>query len=251
MSLTGEPGGPPVRAGIPIGDIAAGLYAAIAILAALNRRNATGQGETIDISMLDCQAAMLTYQAAYFLHAGQVPARQGSGHDSIPIYRSFTGGDGKDFVACAITETNWQALCRVLDQPALAEDSRFATNRQRYQNRTELWALLEQAFKARPAADWVAALETESIPVAVVNAIDQVMDDPQIRHRHMVTALADADGRTARVMGNPVVLADTPPPTPRFPPRLGQDTAEVLRDVLGLDSAEIDELVRKGVVKAG
>src|SRR3979411_1729566 len=134
MSLTGEPGGPPVRAGIPIGDIAAGLYATIAILAALNRRNATGQGETIDISILDCQAAMLTYQAAYFLHAGQVPARQGSGHDSIPIYRSFTGGDGKDFVVCAITETNWQALCRVLEQPALAEDPRFPTNPERYKH---------------------------------------------------------------------------------------------------------------------
>src|SRR6267154_2716329 len=251
MSLTGEPGGPPVRAGIPIGDIAAGLYAAIAILAALNRRNATGQGETIDISMLDCQAAMLTYQAAYFLHAGQVPARQGSGHDSIPIYRSFTAGDGKDFVVCAITETNWQALCRVLEQPALAEDSRFVTNRERYQNRTELWALLEQAFKARPAAAWVALLEQESIPVAVVNAIDQVVADPQVQHRHMVTGLAAPDGRQAQVMGNPIALAGTPAPAHRFPPRLGENTVEVLRDVLGLKPGEIDELVRKGVVKVG
>jgi len=251
MSLTGEPGGAPVRAGIPIGDIAAGLYAAIAILAALNRRNATGQGETIDISMLDCQAAMLTYQAAYFLHAGQVPARQGSGHDSIPIYRSFTGGDGKDFVVCAITETNWQALCRVLDRPALAEDSRFVTNRERYQNRTELWALLEQAFKARPAAAWVALLEQESIPVAVVNTLDQVVADPQIQHRHMVTGLAAPDGRQAQVMGNPIALAGTPAPAPRFPPRLGENTAEVLRDVLGLKPGEIDALVRKGVVKVG
>jgi crotonobetainyl-CoA:carnitine CoA-transferase CaiB-like acyl-CoA transferase len=251
MSLTGEPGGPPVRAGIPIGDIAAGLYAAIAILAALNRRNATGQGETIDISMLDCQAAMLTYQAAYFLHAGQVPARQGSGHDSIPIYRSFTGGDGKDFVVCAITETNWQALYRVLEQPALADDPRFATNRERYQNRTELWALLEQAFKARPAAAWVALLEQESIPVAVVNAIDQVVADPQIQHRHMVTGLAAPDGRHAQVMGNPIALAGTPAPAHRFPPRLGENSAEVLRDVLGLKAGEIDALVRKGVVKVG
>jgi crotonobetainyl-CoA:carnitine CoA-transferase CaiB-like acyl-CoA transferase len=251
MSLTGEPGGPPVRAGIPIGDIAAGLYAAVAILAALNRRNATGQGETIDISMLDCQAAMLTYQAAYFLHAGQVPARQGSGHDSIPIYRSFTGGDGKDFVVCAITETNWQALCRVLGNTSLAEDPRFATNRERYQNRTELWALLERDFKARPAAAWVALLEQQSIPVAVVNTLDQVVADPQIRHRHMVTELAAPDGCEVRVMGNPIALADTPAPAHRFPPRLGENSSEVLRDVLGLKAGEIDELVRKGVVKVG
>jgi crotonobetainyl-CoA:carnitine CoA-transferase CaiB-like acyl-CoA transferase len=127
MSLTGEPGGRPVRAGIPIGDIAAGFYAAIAILAALNRRHATGEGETIDISMLDCHAAMLTYQAAYLLHGGRAPGRQGSGHDSIPVYRVFTGGDGNDFVICAMTEANWLALCRVLGQPTLGADPRFAT----------------------------------------------------------------------------------------------------------------------------
>ncbi|HEY2134408.1 MAG TPA: CoA transferase [Xanthobacteraceae bacterium] len=251
MSLTGETGGRPVRAGIPIGDIAAGMYAVIAILAALNRRNATGQGETIDISMLDCQAAMLTYQAAYFLHAGQVPARQGSGHDSIPIYRSFAAGDGKDFVVCALTETNWQALCRVIGKPALADDPRFATNRDRYQNRAALWATLEADFKAKPATEWVALCEAESIPVAIVSSIDQVVADPQIRHRHMVTELDAPDGRHVQVMGNPIALVDTPPTEQRFPPRLGENTTEVLRDVMGLSAAEIDDLVRKGVVKVG
>ena len=248
MSLTGEPGGRPVRAGIPIGDIAAGMYAAIAILAALNRRHATGQGETIDISMLDCQAAMLTYQAAYFLHAGQAPGRQGSGHDSIPVYRVFTGGDGNDFVICAISEGNWQALCRVLERPGLATDARFATNRDRFHNRLVLWAVLEEEFKTRPAADWVARLGAESIPVAVVNSLDQVVADPQIRHRGMVTELSAPDGRHARVMGNPIALADTPPATTRFPPRLGADTSEVLCELLGLAPSEIDALVRKRVV---
>ena len=250
MSLTGEPGGPPVRAGIPIGDIAAGMYAAIAILAALNRRNATGQGEVIDISMLDCQAAMLTYQAAYFLHSGKGPGRQGSGHDSIPVYRAFTGGDGQDFVICAITEANWQALARVLAEPALAIDARFATPRDRYDNRLLLWAHLEGAFKARPAADWVARLEAESVPVAVVNTLDRVVGDPQIRHRGMVTELAAPDGRHARVMGNPIALANAPPAATRFAPRLGEDTAEVLGEVLGLSTGEIDELERKRVVSS-
>ena len=248
MSLTGEPGGRPVRAGIPIGDIAAGMYAAIAILAALNRRHATGQGETIDISMLDCQAAMLTYQAAYFLHAGQAPGRQGSGHDSIPVYRVFAGRDGNDFVICAISEGNWQALCRVLERPGLATDARFATNRDRFHNRLVLWAVLEEEFKTRPAADWVARLGAESIPVAVVNSLDQVVADPQIRHRGMVTELSAPDGRHARVMGNPIALADTPPATTRFPPRLGADTSEVLCELLGLAPSEIDALVRKHVV---
>ena len=250
MSLTGEPGGRPVRAGIPIGDIAAGMYATIAILAALNRRNATGQGETIDISMLDCQAAMLTYQAGYFLHSGTGPGRQGSGHDSIPVYRAFTGGDGQDFVICALTEANWQAVCRVLEEPALAADPRFATPRDRYHNRLPLWAHLEGAFKTRPAADWVVRLEAQSVPVAVVNTLDQVVADPQISHRGMVTELAAADGRHTRVMGNPMKFADTPAATTRFAPRLGEDTAAVLGELLGLSAGEVAELERERIVSS-
>jgi crotonobetainyl-CoA:carnitine CoA-transferase CaiB-like acyl-CoA transferase len=249
MSLTGEPGGAPVRAGIPIGDIAAGMYATIAILAALNRRHATGQGETIDISMLDCHAAMLTYQAAYFLHAGQAPGRQGSGHDSIPVYRVFAGGDGNDFVLCALSEGNWLSLCRVLGKP-LDADPRFATGRDRFDNRLALWAVLEEEFKARPAADWVALLGAESIPVATVNSLAEMVADPQIVHRGMVQELAASDGRHARVMGNPIVLADAAAAEARFAPRLGEDTAEVLGELLGVSSAEINNLAAKGVVKA-
>jgi crotonobetainyl-CoA:carnitine CoA-transferase CaiB-like acyl-CoA transferase len=249
MSMTGEPGGAPVRAGIPIGDISAGMYAVIAILAALNRRNATGRGETIDISMLDCQAAMLTYQAAYFLHSGKGPGRQGSGHDSIPVYRSFTGGDGQDFVICAVTEANWQAVCRAIGDPALAADPRFATARGRYDNRLPLWRALEQAFRSRPAADWVARLEAASVPVAVVNTLGQVVADPQIGHRGMVTELAAPDGRHVRVMGNPMKFADAPAAAGRLAPRLGESSADVLREMLGLTQDAIDGLVRSGVVK--
>ena len=248
MSLTGEPGRAPVRAGIPIGDIAAGMYATIAVLAALNRRHATGQGETIDISMLDCHAAMLTYQAAYFLHSGQGPGRQGSGHDSIPVYRVFTGGDGNDFVLCALSEGNWLSLCRVLGKP-LNADPRFATGRDRFDNRLALWAVLEQEFNARPAADWVALLGAESIPVATVNSLAEMAADPQIRHRGMVTELFAPDGRHARVMGNPIALADAASAEARFPPRLGENAAEVLGAVLGLSRGEIDDLVTRGVVK--
>jgi crotonobetainyl-CoA:carnitine CoA-transferase CaiB-like acyl-CoA transferase len=250
MSLTGEPGGPPVRAGIPIGDIAAGMYATIAILAALNRRHATGQGETIDISMLDCHAAMLTYQAAYFLNAGQAPGRQGSGHDSIPVYRVFAGGDGNDFVLCALSEGNWRSLCRVLGKP-LDADPRFATSRDRFHNRLALWAALEQEFKARPAAEWVARLGAESVPVATVNSIAEMVADPQIRHRGMVQDLAAPDGRRARVMGNPIALGDAPAAETRFPPRLGEDSGQVLQELLGLSRSEVEELGRKGAVKLG
>lgn len=249
MSMTGQPGGPPVRAGIPIGDIAAGMYSAVAILAALNRRHLTGEGDLIDVAMLDCQAAMLSYQGAYYLHSGKVPPRQGSGHDSIPTYRGFTGGDGQDFVICANTERNWQGLCKVIGRADLADDARFRTNRDRYQNRTELWALLEQGFKAKPAAEWVVALEAESVPVAVVNTLDQVAADPHIRHRGMVTELAAPDGRQARVMGNPMKFTDARLAAPTFPATLGENTAEVLRDVLGMSAADIAALAAKGAIK--
>jgi CoA:oxalate CoA-transferase len=248
MSLTGEPGRPAVRAGIPIGDVAAGMYGATAILAALHRRGVTGHGDTIDISMLDCQAAMLCYQAAYYLHSGKIPARQGSGHDSIPTYRSFATADGTEIVITANTERMWQGLCNVLGLRQLIEEPRFKTNRERYQSRAELWPILEAAFRTRTSVEWVPLLEKESIPVGVVNTLDRVMADPQIESRRMITEVADTDGRLARVMGNPMVFAQAEAVPASFPPRLGENTDKVLRDLLGLAESEIAELTNSGAV---
>lgn len=228
MSMTGEPDGHPVRAGIPIGDIAAGMYSAIGILAALNRLHVTGKGEFIDISMLDCQVAMLSYQGAYYLHSGKIPTRQGSGHDSIPTYRGFIGGDGAELVICANTERNWQGLCKVLSLENLIDDDRYRTNKDRYENRIQLWEALEKAFKARPAAEWVGLLEAQSVPVATVNGLDLVAADPQVSHRGMIVELRTADGRAVRVTGNPIKFSDAPDVPPRFPPKLGEDTEYVL-----------------------
>jgi CoA:oxalate CoA-transferase len=250
MSLTGEPGRPAARAGIPIGDIAAGMYAATAILAALHRRGETGRGDFIDISMLDCQAAMLSYQAAYYLHSGQIPARQGSGHDSIPTYRGFVTRDDTEIVITANTERMWQGLCRALGLPQLADDPEFKTNRERYQNRTKLWPLLETAFLKRSAAEWVPLLEKESIAVGVVNTLDRVMADPQIKHRGMIVDMVRPDGTQARVMGNPMIFAEAKAPETSFPPTLGEDTIDVLRNVLRIDDAEIDKLVQSGAAIA-
>jgi len=250
MSLTGEPGRLAARAGIPIGDIAAGMYASTAILAALHRRTATGRGDFIDISMLDCQAAMLSYQAAYYLHSGQVPARQGSGHDSIPTYRGFVTEDGTEIVITANTERMWQGLCRALDLPELADDPKFKSNRERYQNRVELWPILEAAFLKRGAGEWVPLLEKEGIPVGVVNTLDRVMTDPQIQHRGMVVDMRAPDGRQARVMGNPMVFAEAKAGEKSFPPTLGEDTVDVLRNLLGISEAEIAEFLRSGAVVA-
>ncbi|MFC3726626.1 CaiB/BaiF CoA transferase family protein [Neoaquamicrobium sediminum] len=246
MSMTGEKGRGAVRAGIPLGDLSAGMYAAIGILAAINRRHQTGQGEMIDISMLDCQAAMLSYQAAYHLHSGHVPDRQGSGHDSIPTYRTFTAQDGIEVVITANTERMWQGLCRALGVTHLIEDPRFLTNRERYKNRLELWPLLEAAFLAAPADDWVAKLEREEVPVGVVNTLDRVVNDPQILHREMVLAL-ERDGVGAKVMGNPVKLAEAMRAEHHYPPALGADGDNILRDILNLGEDELADLRSKGV----
>jgi CoA:oxalate CoA-transferase len=247
MSLTGEPEGKAVRSGLPIGDIVAGMYAAIGILSALFRRERTSQGDAIDIAMLDCQAAMLTYQAAYFLHSGQIPGRQGSGHDSISTYRSFIARDGRQVVITANTERMWQGLCRVLGLAELIDDPRFLTNRERFDNRVALWALLEPAFGSADATEWVERLEKEAVPASVVNTLDTVMEDPQIQHRGMIYEITSND-RTVRVMGDPMRFAQAQAPEPGYPPELGEHTHEVLKELLGLSDAEIDNLISSRAV---
>jgi len=248
MSLTGEAGGHPVRAGIPIGDLAAGMYAVIAVLAALHRSKETGRGEYVDIAMLDCQAAMLCYQGAYYLHSGKVPGRQGRGHDSISTYRAFTAKDGVDVVVTANTERMWVGLCRALGLPELPDDPRFKTGQLRYDNREQLWPLLEKAFLAKTADEWVPLLEREEIPVGVVNTLDRVMVDPQINAREMIMDLAADDGRKVRVMGNPIRFEEAAAGRPLYPPAPGENSREILSRVLGLSAEEISGLAERKVI---
>jgi len=248
MSLTGEAGRGAVRAGIPIGDLAAGMYAATAILAVLHRRTSSGEGDHIDISMLDCQAAMLCYQGAYYLHSGRVPGRQGSAHDSIPTYRSFAAADGEELVVTANTERMWEGLCRALELEALVQDPRFKSNGERHRNRLVLWPVLEAAFLKRSAAQWLPILQAQDIPVARVNTLDRVMTDPQILHREMVMSLEGADGRRVSVMGNPMRFAHAAQAEPRYPSALAEHTAAVLSTKLGLSRDEIAALARGGAI---
>jgi CoA:oxalate CoA-transferase len=250
MSLTGERGGAAVRAGIPIGDLAAGMYAAIAILAAFNRRTLTGRGDTIDISMLDCQAAMLCYQGAYHLHSGVVPSRQGSSHDSIATYRSFLCANETQIVITANTERMWQGVCRVLGQQELIDDPRFLSGKERHANQKELYAIIEPAFREKTAAEWVPLLEAEGIPVAVVNTLDRVVSDPQIEQREMVQTLSH-DGKTIRIMNDPMRFAEAGSAGSGYPPALGENTAEVLADVLKLGDSEIQNLAKSGAIHLG
>jgi crotonobetainyl-CoA:carnitine CoA-transferase CaiB-like acyl-CoA transferase len=250
MSLTGERDGKSVRAGIPIADLAAGLYAAIGILAALHRVKETGRGETIDVSMLDCQAAMLCYQAANYLHSGRVPGRQGRGHDSVASYDTFEAADGVEVVVAAMTEGMWRSLCRAVGRTDALEDERFRTAAARHANRDAVRALLQEAFLRRPAEEWVALLEREGVPAGAVNTIDRVAADPQIRHRGMVFELAAADGRRVRVMGDPLFMEESRRAQYGYPPAAGEHSAEVLGEVLGLSADEIDGLTQAGIVRS-
>ena len=208
-----------------------------------------GEGMKIDVGMLDCQVAMLTYQAAYHLHSGEDPGRQGSGHASIPTYRSFATANDTGLVITANTERMWKGLCDVLDLVDLTEDPRFLTNDDRFKNRDTLWPILEEAFQKREAKDWVPMLLEAGVPVGEVNNLEDALNDPQVRHRNMVLELENEAGDQVRVAGNPVKFRDTEEPPHRYPPALGADTRAALCDVLGLTETEFETYRNDGIVR--
>ena len=248
MSLTGEVGRSAVRAGMPIGDLTAGMYATVGSLAALEERRRTGKGKFVDISMLDCQVALLTYQAAYYLHSDKVPGRQGRGHESIPTYRSFAGANDTELVICANTERMWQGLCAVLALEELTEDERFLTNEHRHNNREALWPLLEEAFATKEAKEWVPSLLEYGVPVGEVNTLADALSDPQVVHRQMVLDLEGGGDKRARVAGNPIKFMGEEEAPHSYPPALGEHSRKVFTGVLGLSDSEFDKYRADGVI---
>jgi CoA:oxalate CoA-transferase len=251
MSLTGHPGTPPARMGVPVGDLAAGLYAATAITAALVRRARTGVGDYLDISMFDCQIAMLGYQAAYYLHSGEVPGPQGAGHVSIPTYRCFSCADGLWVMVTATTERMWVAMCEALELDRLLEDPRFETNALRLEHREELWEQLEARYAELPSGVVVEALQGAGVPAAPVNDVPRALGDPQAAVRDMILELRGSDGACVAVPGNPVKSAtggNIAAAEATFPPSLGADTHAILRDA-GFSAQDIEGLHLAGVVR--
>lgn len=251
MSLTGEKGGRALRTGVPLGDLAAGLHAVIGVLAAVEQRRSTGQGDYIDISMLDCLVSMLNYQATYFLHSGVEPTPQGTGHDSVPTYRVFKCFDGRDIVTTANTERMWVSMAKALGCPELVDDPRFIKNSDRLKNKEQLWEIIEPAFRTRTAGEWVEIFQRESIPVALVKSVPDALVDPQVSYREMVIELRDEEGDAVKVLGNPVKFERSVRQQNIFPPRLGEDTESVLQEFLGLDTDAIKKLIADGVVSVG
>lgn len=245
MSLTGEIGAPPVRAGIPLGDLTAGLYAVIGIIGALFERQRTGLGRFIDIAMLDAQIAMLCYQGAYYLQSGKVPGPQGRGHDSIPTYRSFICGDGVSLVVTANTDRMWTDLCRALEVPELANDPRFKDAHGRLANRDALWSVIDARFATASAEAWRDRLRLASIPCGLVNPLDKALGAEQVVHRGMVLEMTSEAGSVVRVPGDPLKLGAA---EPAYPAHLGQDTDGVLSGLLGLSPQQLRVLKNQGAI---
>lgn len=229
MSLTGEAEGEPVRAGVPIGDLGAGLYSVIGILSVLNEAQRTGQGRRIDVSMLDVQVAMLSYQASSYLQSGKVPGRQGSAHDFIPTYRCFTSGDGKRIAVTANTEGMFKGLIQTVGLPELAADPRFKTAASRYDHREALIGLISAAFLRFEAAPLIDALIEAQVPAAAIDDLGEVFNNPQVLARGMRLTLQGPEaGQRLEVAGNPIKLTPPGREDHAFPPRLGEHTQDVL-----------------------
>jgi CoA:oxalate CoA-transferase len=230
MSLTGQPGDPPTRVGTSIGDITAGLFTAIGVNAALYHRSQTGEGIMIDVAMLDCQAAILENAVARYSATGEIPGPIGSRHPSITPFEAFATADGH-LVIAAGNNPQFARLCEIIGNPVLAKDPRFLSNALRTDHNAELKAELEAALRNRPTAEWLAALEAESIPCGPIQNIAQVLADPQIAARNMIVTADDPDIGPLRMAGNPIKLPAFPDPPTREPaPALDADRARLLEE---------------------
>lgn len=247
MSITGEESGPPAKVGVAIVDLTAGMFALSAIMAALILRDRTGQGQRVDISLLDSHLAWLANVASNYLVSGEAPRRYGNGHANIVPYHTFAASDGWLVVAVG-NERQWQRLCQALERGDLLADPRFTTNAERVRNRASLLPLLAELFASRPLGEWLERLAEAGIPSGPVNGVDQVLESVQATARGMVQEIEHPTIGPLRMVASPLKLEATPPSIRRHPPLLGEHTDEVLRDVLGIDGEELGKLKAKGAL---
>lgn len=226
MSVTGEIDGDPQRVGSPVGDISAGVYACIAILAALRVRDRTGKGQQIDIALLETTTSLLSNVASNYLISGEEAPRIGNGHPNIVPYQAFRTRDGYVVVSCG-NDRLYQALCLLLGREDLANDPRFATNPQRVRNREQLVPVLQGEFPHRSTGEWLPELRAAGIPCGPINTVSQIFHDPQIQARNFVWECEHPTAGRIKLSGSPIHLSETPTRLYKAPPLLGEDDDNV------------------------
>jgi crotonobetainyl-CoA:carnitine CoA-transferase CaiB-like acyl-CoA transferase len=251
MSITGErddlPGGGPQKAGVAITDLMTGMYATVAVLAALTHRDRSGEGQLIDMALLDTQVAMLANMASNFHTSGKPPTRWGNAHANIVPYQTFACADGHIIVATG-NDGQYQKFVEAGGRADLAHDARFATNPQRVKNRDVLVPLLDDMVARRSRDEWIALLESVGVPCGPINDIGEVFENPQVKARGIAIDMPHPAAGKVTLVRSPMKLSATPAVTSIPPPLLGQHTDEVLRDVLGRSDGEIAALRAKGVL---
>ena len=251
MSITGQPegtpGAEPMKVGVAFADIFTGLYATIGILGALHHRERSGEGQYIDVALLDSQVGVLANQALNYLVGGKAPTRLGNAHPNIVPYQTFATKDGYIIMAVA-TDRQFREYCAILGLAPLADDERFKLNRGRVENRETLIPLLVGPMKARTTAEWVVAFEKAAIPCGPINTIDQVFANEQVLARGLQIGLTRDDGVQVPGVANPILFSATPIAYDKPPPRMGDGTEKILAEVLGMSPADVDALRRNGSV---
>jgi formyl-CoA transferase len=248
MSFTGDPEGPPMKVGVAIVDITTGMFACSAILAALRHREKTGQGQYIDMALLDSVVAWLANVGSNYLVSGELPKRYGNAHPNIVPYQPFLTRDNT-YIALAVgNDQQWQKFCQLAGLDDLAHDPRFTTNPERVKNRDTLIPLVARAMLKRPADEWLAELGKLRIPCGPINTFDKVFSDPQLLFRGMLAEVPHPTAGTVKMVASPMKLSQTPCDIKRHPPLLGEHTEELLQARFGLSTSEIESLRQNGVI---
>ena len=247
MSITGEPDGEPQKVGIAITDIGAGMWSAFAIMAAVYHRDQEGEGQHIDISMMDAQVAWLTYQAAFYFANGEAPKRLGAAHPTLVPYQAFMCQDGNYINVAVGSERIWERFCRGLQRDDLRENPDYATNGDRVRHRADLVPLLQEYFLTEPVQHWVEILHPAGVPCGPINDLSDVFSDPQLLHRKMFVEMPHPTLGSIKQTGLPIKFSRTPGSLDRPPPLLGEHNKEILRE-LGFSDSEIDEMAQSAVI---